>query len=244
MDIQQTKTAMRPGTKASFRAVGGTEPIVYSLEAGGAGGTINPATGAYTAPAQVAYNSKRPFDTIIATDALDVTAEAQVLICEPLMLFCEILQKEMGLGLGRVYLWDQKIMQPKDQGLYIAVGIQSLKPFGARSKMDENGQEVQSANIQATLDVNIISRGPVARDRKEEVLFAINSFYSQRQQEANGFAIGSLPPGARFVNLSEEDGAAIPYRFTISVSMQYAVEKSKATPYFDDFSDVEVITNP
>jgi hypothetical protein len=57
-------------------------------------------------------------------------------------------------------------------------------------------------------------------------------------------ASGGLPPGGQFVNLSMIDGDAIPYRFNISVNMQYFVRKVKAVAYFDDFADVEVTTEP
>lgn len=96
----------------------------------------------------------------------------------------------------------------------------------------------------ATLDIDIISRGPEARDRKEEIILALNSIYAQSQQEGNSFYIGKLPPSARFVNLSNIDGAAIPYRFRISVNLQYAFVKSKAIDYFDTFSTVQETIQP
>jgi hypothetical protein len=94
----------------------------------------------------------------------------------------------------------------------------------------------------AVLDLDIISRGPDARDRKEEVVMAFNSTYAQQQQEINSFYIGKLPPGAKFINLSEIDGAAIPYRYRISTVLQYTVTKTTPIQYYSSFSD-SIITN-
>jgi hypothetical protein len=248
--IAQTLTAVGPLKTASFLASGGTAPYTYSVNAGGAGGSIDPSTGVYTAPSTVPTNPAQQFDTITATDSLAATGTAQIMVGDPLLLFCEILQAELGLAVGRVFLWDQKIFQPTDSGLYIAVSVPRCKPFSNNTKPGVTNGNLdwskvqQETNFMATLDINAISRDNSALRRKEEILLALNSLYAQSQQEANGFYIGKLPPGAQFVNLSLVDGAAIPYRYAISVNMQYAATKSKTVPYFDTFQNVQVNTNP
>lgn len=240
--LTQSTTAIAPRCPASFQATGGTAPYAYSIAAGGAGGSINSTTGAYTGPL---YFKSSPFvneDTIIVNDADGNTTRSKILIGSPLILFCDILSTELEICRDRVYLWDQKIIQPKDYGLYIAVSVASAKPFG-NSNYFRGSDSVsdQFVSMQALLDIDIISRGPEARDRKEEVILALNSVYSQQQQTTNSFYIGQL--STRFINLSEIDGAAIPYRFRISVNMQYAYQKQKALPYFDTFSTVELAEN-
>jgi hypothetical protein len=244
--LAQTLTAIAVNLTASFLATGGTAPYNYSVRAGGAGGTINSSTGLYTAPASVSSDPAQLYDTIQVTDNAGAKATSQILIGTPLLLFCEILQNQLGLPVGRVYLWDQKIMQPTDAGLYIAVSVPSCKPFGVTNQPDGSGSglnSIQVAHMLATLDIDIISRGPEARDRKEEVLLALDSNYSRSQQEANSFSIGKLPAGSRFLNLSHVDGAAIPYRYKISINIQYAVTKTTAVPYYSQFSSVQVATN-
>lgn len=246
--LTQTFTAVAPRISSSFLAVGGNSPYTYEVLPGGAGGSINSSTGLYTAPNQFNSDPSKAYDTIRVTDATSATTTSKILVGSPLLLFCDVLQHELGLANGRVYLWDQKIFQPTDDGLYIAVSVLSCKAFGNDIKADPTlgwSNPIQSINMLATLDVDIISRGPDARDRKEEVVLAFNSLYAQSQQEANSFYIGKLPPGARFVNLSEIDGAAIPYRFKISVNLQYMVVKQKSTSdYYDTFQTVSVATNP
>lgn len=236
--LKQTLTAITYGVTSSFQGYGGVEPYVYSVQAGGAGGTIDPDTGIYTAPQTIPQNPKNSIDTIIVTDDNGDTAQATILITSPLGLFCDIIQKELGLANGRVYLWDQKIMQPTDNGVYVAVGVLTSEPFGNTNKQSSSGSlEILSTNIKSTLSIDVISRGPEALYKKDELVLALNSTYAQSQQEANRFYIGKLTP--RFLNLSPVDGAAIPYRFNVTVNIQYYVNKIKEIPYFDTFEVTE-----
>lgn len=245
--LNQTKTALAVNLIASFGATGGTPPYTYSVLAGGAGGTIGASSGTYTAPSVVPSDVSKLFDTIQVVDNVSAVITSKILVGTPLLLFCDVIQKELGLAVGRVYLWDQKIMQPTDAGLYVAVSVLSCKPFGNINSPDGSGSGIvsrQSINMYAQLQVDVISRGPEARDRKEEVLLALNSDYARTQQDANSFYISQLPPGSQFVNLSSPDGAAIPYRFNIAVGMQYCFVKNTAVSYFDTFTTPQVNTQP
>ena len=102
---------------------------------------------------------------------------------------------------------------------------------------------VQVVNMQGIVDIDIISRGPAARDQKELVVLALQSTYSEQQQEANSFMIGRLPWGGQFTNLSQIDGAAIPYRYRISFAVTYAIRNQVAAPYFTQFNKPQVVVN-
>lgn len=253
--LTQNKTALAVNLQANFQATGGTPPYTYSTRNSPAnqfaGGTIDPNTGIYTAPNVVNggqfVKPTQYFDTIQVKDNVGAIATAQIMVGDALLLFCEIIQSELKLPIGRVYLWDQKMAQPTDAGLYIAVQMLSCKPFGNTNKFDgsgSNSNQFQSVNNMAILQLDIISRDTEARDRKEEVLMALASQYAETQQEANSFLIGKLPPGSQFVNLSEQDGAAIPYRFNIAVGMQYTVVKTTPVNSFGTFQTPQVNTNP
>lgn len=242
MIISQGATAMAAGLTTGFLGIGGTAPYTYSVLAGGAGGSINASTGVYTAPAVVNPNPLQSSDVVTVRDNIGAVAHTSILITTALGLFCDIIQNQMGLANGRVFFWDQKIMQPTDYDLYIAVSVLNCKPFGNVTEFQSNGTALQFCATMATLGVDIISRGPAARDRKEEVVMALNSVYAEQQMEANSFLIGRTPPA--FVNLSQIDGAAIPYRFNISVNMQYTVTKTVSVPYIDSFDQPAVTTNP
>ncbi len=234
LTIRQTATAICPRVPASFLGIGGVEPYLYEVVAGGAGGTIDASTGMYVGPNDFSSDPDEQYDTIRVTDYDDETAEARILVGTPLMLFCEIIQQWFDLADGRVYLWDQKIMQPKDAGLYVAVSMPMAKPFGNSNRMNADGEVEQFVAMQGTVDIDLISRDATARDRKEEIILALESNYARFQQDANSFSIGKL--STHFVNLSEVDGAAIPYRYRVSVQMQYAYTKASESAGFDTFA--------
>ncbi len=234
LSLSATYTAIAPGRTSSFLGVSGVEPYVYSIVAGGNGGTINSSTGVYTAP------STYGIDTVLVTDALAATAELAITTGTALILFCDILQESMNLSQGQVIIFDQKFNIPTDSRLYIAVGVRACKPFGNSTKMVD-GVSMQSVNMAADLDINILSRSTEALNRKEEVILALQSQYAEAQQEANSFYVSQLSHS--FVNLSEIDGGAIPYRYVIGARLQYFVSKQLATSYFDTFQTTEVITN-
>lgn len=240
LTLNPSAISMIPGVIRSYVGVGGTAPYAYKIISGP--GSINASTGYYTAPDDLA---ERPEDNIAkleVTDDVGDTAQAFAYIRSPLELVCDILQSEMELDDGRVYIWDQKIMAPNDEGLFIAVSILQSKPFANTNEIvNESGTlyEVKSVNTRDLISVDVISRGPQARMRKEEVLMALKSVYADQQQASNRFYIGTLPTA--FVNLSEIDGAAIPYRFNISLALQYTVIKRKIVGYYDTFPGPDLL---
>lgn len=240
LTLTQTLTAVAPGITSSFGASGGTGgPYTYSVVGGGAGGSIN-SSGIYTAPAALSTNPAQLFDTIQAVDSLGNMGSAKIFVGDALLLVCDIIQNQMGLPQGRVYLWDQKIMEPKDQNLFVVVSVLNCKPYGnTKTPVGSSGgfQSQQSVNMAATLQIDVQSRGIAALRQKEAVLLAIKSDYAEQQMNANGFFIAPLPPGSQFVNLSSQDGAAIPYRFTISIVVHYIYTQNQNPGYM-------VPTNP
>lgn len=230
MILSASTLAIGNSLTSSFLASAGTGPYVYSVVPGGVGGTINSSTGVYTAP-----SSGTGVDTIMATDSLSESVTAEILVASPLELFCDVIRTEMGLSSDQVFLWDQKFTIPNDSRIYVAVSVLSCKVFGTKLTLDN-----QSVSMKAVLGVDIMSRNFDAVTRKEEVVMALSSHYSESQQELNSFYIASQP--SAFTNLSQEEGAAIPYRFNLTIAVQYSVSKVKAAPYYDTFDTVEVTT--
>lgn len=222
--VTQTFTAVAPLITSSFGVSGGAQPYTWSVVPGGAGGSIDASTGVYTAPATLSNNPSQNFDTIMVIDSMGAQGRSTIMVGDAILLFCDIIQNQLGLAQGRVYLWDQKIFQPTDNGLYVAVSVLSCKPYGndkSYTGTESTFSSQQTVNMAATLQVDVISRDISALRQKEAVLLAINSDYAEQQMNANSFFIGKLPAGAQFVNLSSQDGAAIPYRFTISLMLHY-----------------------
>lgn len=242
--LVSTLTAVGPGITSSFLASGGTGPYTYAVRAGGAGGSIA-ASGLYTAPSTVPTDPKLRYDVVTATDSTaptPLTVTAKILVGLPIHLVLDIVKTQLGLDDSHMYLWDQKLMQPTDSGLYCAVSMPLCKPFASNTEYDGNGNEVQTVNMSAVVDFDVISRSSAARDQKEQVILALMSDYSRGQQLANSFYLARV--SQNFLNLSGIDGAAIPYRYKISVGMQYTITKTQASPYFSTIQTPTVATNP
>jgi len=244
LTLAQTATAVAVGIQASFQGKGGTAPYTYSVGPGGAGGTINPTTGVYVAPPVIANDYPTLlYDTITVTDSAAATAQAKILVGTPLILFCDVIQKGMGLPDGSVYVWDQKIMQPTTSGLYVAVSVVASKVIANINRPSQDGLlQEQFLSMWDTLEVDLISRSSAARDRRGDLLLAVDSTYARQQQDANSFYIGKLPASGQFQNLSMIDGAAIPYRFKIGLTLSYAYKRTSDSQYFDQFEKATVIT--
>jgi hypothetical protein len=232
--ITPAKFSLAPGLTCAFSASGGTGPYAYSVLPGGAGGTIDSVTGIYTAPSVLGH------DVIQVVDSILATVTAQIMIGDALLLLCDIIATGLGLAPDRVYIWNQKLFQPQDNGLYIALGVAYRKPFANVNRVI-NGIEYQDVSIMDHIDINVMSRAQVARTRSWEVIAALKSAYSRQQQAANAFRVASLPTG--FVCLNNADGAGIPYRFTAGVNVSYVESKQTAIPYYDTFQAVTVIND-
>lgn len=244
MTLLQNLTMIGLSISTPFQAIAGTPPYTYSVLPGGSGGSIDPSTGVYTAPDVLNPNPALNFDTIQVTDSLLITATATIKVGNALMLLCDVLQSELGLAEGQVYLWDQKINTPNDSRMYVVIRAMHPKAFSNINKFDgDTLSSVQTTNFAVLCSVDIFSRGTEARDRKEEVVMALNSDYAQTQQGANSFYIAKLP-ATPMVDISMIDGAAIPYHYNISVNIQYFVRKTKAVDYYSNFPTPEILTNP
>lgn len=237
----QNITACRPGLAIPFGAAGGTPPYVYSLAALGAGGTIDASTGLYTAPATAPVSPANPIDRVIVTDAALATSTGNILIGDPLVLFCEVLARQAGLASNRVWIYNQKINEPTDSNPYIVVQILSVKPFGNSCRMDDDGNELRTANLHIMLSLDIKSRSINAMAVRDKLVYGLVGQYPESQQELNSFYISPLI--SNMLNLGELDGAAIPYRYNATASLQYAVSNLAAVPYFGTFNDPVIVTN-
>lgn len=238
-------SALGPSCVTVVSGQGGVEPYVYSVDSGV--GVIDEDTGFYQAPSQAPLDPKNAVVTLKVVDAALSEATAQFLVLHPILLFCEVLQRELNLAPGRVWIWDQKKSIPLDGGLYIVVSMLTCEPFANTFKAASNGAGLdaqQSVNMKATLSVAVMSNDNSALFMNTRVLMALQSAYSQSQQEINSFYIAKLPPGSRFVNLSHVEGNRIPYRFDIAINIQYFDRLVKSIEFFSGFETPEVETEP
>lgn len=241
MNVIKNLDVIRFGFQTLFAGVGGVAPYTYSVVPGGAGGTIDEETGLYTAPDQFTnpddlYDPLKSIDTILVTDDNGDEAETTINVLGPLELVCDIIRKELGLDPDQVYIYDQKYDIPTDSRLYIPIGVLTPRPFANNKRYEVIGgvlTAIQSTNFASILNIEPLSRSTLALSRKEEIIMALMSDYSMQVQNAFSFYIA--PITTSFVAINQEDGASIPYRFAMSITIQYAIEKKKVPDYFDKF---------
>ena len=87
--------------------------------------------------------------------------------------------------------------------------------------------------MRETLSIDILSANSEARTRKEEIAMALNSTYSQQQQELYSIKISNLPNS--FIDLSGVEASRRLNRYNISFNVFSWRTKEKSIDYFDTF---------
>lgn len=148
----------------------------------------------------------------------------------------DIIHHEMSdVDQDRITIFNQQWKIPKDDGLYILISSKGSKVFANRTGfkiISSVPTEVNCINSQEIIAVEIMSRNQDAINRKEEILMALNSLYSQQVQEAKSFRIFRL---GNIEQLSDLEGSAMLNRYEISVTVHAWFEKSKTASYYETF---------
>lgn len=157
---------------------------------------------------------------------------------EPIKVVADILQKEMSLAKGQIMLAYQQYEIPKTPGLFVALDYLASKPIAAGnfvSPTNTGMDELQQVTMRHTIQIDILSFNNEARTRKEEVLMALSSVYSQQQQTANTIQIARI--SSEFTNTASLEETKMLNRFTIAIAVTALHSKLKGTAdYFDDFT--------
>jgi hypothetical protein len=156
----------------------------------------------------------------------------------------KIFLQELELDDDRINIWNQKFDIPSDENLFIVLSYQPSKVIANRNTVKYNPttseyEEIQDVNVQEHITVGIFSRNLDALNRKEEVLMAMASVYSQQLQEKYSFKIARIAP---IEDLSVLEATALLYRFDIPLVIFSHYQKIKTVEYFETF-DVEVKAN-
>lgn len=152
----------------------------------------------------------------------------------------DIIQKELELDSNNVWIRSQNMTIPLDESLYVIVGCINSNYISSTNHYDsESGNEVQGVTLAEIIQIDILSKSTDALTRRWEVLTALNSFYSQQQQEANNFKIFKQP--ITFINTSSIEGSDNITRFTTQFVCHVCYIKEKMLQsfdgdYYDDFT--------
>jgi hypothetical protein len=158
----------------------------------------------------------------------------------------DILTQRMNLAPDQIWLRDQNRLIPTDKGLFIVVGMVDAKVITNITSMTtetvntiSTQHEINEVMMCEYTQIDIFSRSNEAKLRNWQVVAALQSFYSQQQQELNNFKIFRIPTS--FVDTSGAEGGSFINRYTITVPCHvwYRLDTLLASPlgdYYDDFT--------
>lgn len=156
----------------------------------------------------------------------------------------DIIRKEMGLSQQNIWIHSQnRKIPPQSQELYVTVGCVDFLPISSKSTFKmvdatqtepEYGEETQTVYGRASVQIDILSRSLEARQRRAELLMALNSYYSKEVQDKKQFRIFELPQS--FINTSSLEGGSEINRFSLIIRAMISEDKVKKTSYYDTFN--------
>ena len=156
---------------------------------------------------------------------------------ETMKVLAGLLESELELPPGRVALYNQPWEIPTDDGLVIEISFLGSRPYAAVSHMeDREGTlvQVQEQVTQETIGITLFSKGPAARERKHEIVFALQSVAAQQLSERYSFRWGYLPTS--FTDASETEGAGRLNKYATTFNVLRIHTKEHVIQYFDKFS--------
>jgi hypothetical protein len=161
---------------------------------------------------------------------------------EPIKVIADIIKHELDLADGQIMLDYEKINILPDPGLYVAVSYLGGNAIGNNNYFEPvTLKEIQEVAMQEMVQIDILSFDASARTRKEEVIMALRSIYSQNAQDANSMQIARIP--GNFQNASSLEETKILNRFTMAITIKAIYRKEKAVDYYDKFPGAEAFIN-
>lgn len=153
----------------------------------------------------------------------------------------QIIQNQMALPNGNIWIASQNRKIPTNSNdLFCIIGTVNFRPISSKSRFNDiTLQEEQTVYGRADVQIDLMSRSNEARERRFEILMALNSFYSKNIQDANCFRIFELPRD--FINTSGLQGGSDINRFTLIIPTMVSQTKIISADYYDTFSG-EIMT--
>ena len=157
---------------------------------------------------------------------------------ETMKVLVGLIERQLSLPAGRVVLYNQQWEIPDDDGILVEISFMGEKPFGQGTHYDTDADvnflEVNEQVTQEALQITLYSKGPDARNRRHEIVFALQSTEAQQLAEQYSFKLGFLPTS--FVDVSETEGSARLNKYAYSFNVLRAHIRRRVINYFDKFT--------
>lgn len=156
---------------------------------------------------------------------------------EPGKIVQDVIQHDLDLVNGQVMFTNQKYEIPTD-GLFIVVSyVGPSKVVASNSDWIDNGAggmtERQSVNVDHLLQIDVMSYSDEARIRKEEIMMALQSIYSEQQQEQYSMNIARHP--GPFMDTSFLEATKMITCYTTTIRTKSVLRKER--PVADIYTD-------
>lgn len=156
-------------------------------------------------------------------------------------LLADIIQTDTGIDPSRVVFYNQNFTAPKDENIYIIIATEQYTRIGLNNRFDpDTNEEVKTISGYTNVNIEITSKNRDALERKEEILQAIISTYSQQIQEENNIKIMQ---SGNILDLSFVEGASALHRFRVPLVVSSIKTKRTAITPIDKFRIPEVNNN-
>jgi hypothetical protein len=166
---------------------------------------------------------------------------------EPIVIVRDIIKTQLGLSDEDIWLENQGLRIPETSGLFIVLSQVNSTSFSNNTKYIENETqdgivETQSMNTQEEIAIDVFSKNREANIRKEEIRLALNSYYSDQQQEIFQFKIANI--NNPFLNISAVEGEGMLNRFRLTVTVLSWYSRSAPVDFYDKNFEPETIFEP
>lgn len=148
----------------------------------------------------------------------------------------QILSNQMNIPASRIFAYNSNVDLPTDSALFIPLFYTERKPYANNSKMISTPagvNEHQTVNMVEDVIIALMSKDTSARDRVQDVFFALKSNYSQDIQTQNNIRISTI---GEAYDKSFLEATSMLNRFDIKIRIFRGYEKINTVDYYDKFS--------
>lgn len=162
---------------------------------------------------------------------------SDIIYLEPAKVVREILKNQLGLTDDRIMFTNQKNFIPTD-GLYVNVSyVGPGKVIGPVTEWVDDGAggltEKLSMTMTDMIQIDILGMNNEPRTRRNDIVLALASIYSEMQQEKYGMQLARQPMSFLDTSFVEETKMVTRYTTTIFVTSIYQKDQPLGDFYID-----------
>jgi hypothetical protein len=166
-------------------------------------------------------------------------------MADPLKVLRTVIVTETGLADDRVLLYNTKWNLPQDDGMFIVLSIVGSQVIATGKQHVHDAQgllEVQETILSDEIAVDVFSKAYEARDRRHEVIWALNSDTMQRACEVDALKVSDFPTDFRDLSFLEANARINRYHLTFRVS--HLERREKLVEYYSTYSGYDLRIEP